>query len=81
MTKNIEVSYTGGGITLAEVRLDETSYAVVSTEAPEFFTIYCYDGDEKTYLPDDMVSSIQQDELSPEQKPLYQQMLYELNQG
>ena len=75
MAEKIEVFYTGGGITLAEVDLDFDRYAVVSTEAPDFLTIYdCSDG-EKTYLPDDMVASTPKGELSPVLKILHEKMV------
>lgn len=74
----IEVFYTGGGITLAEVDVDADHYAVVSTEAPQFLSLYKYDDGEKTYLPDDMVTSAQHDDLAPELKALYTKMLDKL---
>ena len=78
MTKKIEVFYTGGGITLAEADVDADHYAVVSTEAPEFLSIYSLDDGEKTYLLDDMVASTHRDELPPDLKILYSEMLSKL---
>lgn len=78
MTTKIEIFYTGGGITLAEADVDEKRYAVVSSDAPEYFTVYaCADG-EKTYLPDDMVSSTSKEKLQPEIKALYCEMIDKL---
>lgn len=71
---NIEVFYTGGGITLAEVDIDQTHYAVVSSEAPQFLTIYKHAEGEKTYLPDDMLVSTPEEEIAPEYKALYTEM-------
>ena len=78
MAESIEVFYTGGGITLAEADIDKTRYAVVSSEAPEFLTIYTYADGEKTYLPDDMIVSTPEVEIAPELKTLYTKMLDKL---
>ncbi len=76
----IETFYTGGGITLAETDLNETLYAVVSSDAPEYLTIYNRtDDNEKTYLPDDMISSTPKEKLTPNFKPLYNKMIEKLN--
>lgn len=79
MADKIEVFYTGGGITLAEVDLDSTHYAVVSSDAPDFMGIYKLDADgEKTYLPEDMLASPSKEEIAPEHKALYTEMLEKL---
>ena len=78
MFEKIEVFYTGGGITIAEADINTNQYAVVSTEAPEFFTIYAYADEEKTYLPDDMIASHRKDELAPNLLQLYSEMLNKL---
>lgn len=79
MANSIEVFYTGGGITLAEVDLDANRYAVVSSDAPEFLGIYTLDNDgEKTYLPEDMVASPHEKEIAPDLKDLYNKMLEKL---
>lgn len=78
MAKKIEVFYTGGGITLAEADIDKNRYAVVSSEAPDFLTIYTYSDGEKSYLPDDMIISTPEKEISPEYKTLYTKMLDKL---
>ena len=75
MTSKIETYYTGGGITIVEVDLNDGHYAVITTEAPDFLTTYSYTNGETTYLPEDMVESKHKDELSPELKPLYDKML------
>ena len=72
----LEVFYTGGGIWLAELDLDDMTYAVVSSEAPEYFTIYS-NQDEK-YLPEDMLISKHESELYGSQLNLYNKMLEEL---
>ena len=76
MAEKIEVFYTGGGITIAEVDIDATHYAVVSSEAPEFFSIYTNVDGEKNHLH--MVSSNSEEELAPEYKALYEKMLDKL---
>ena len=78
MVDKIEVFYTGGGITLAEADIDTTHYAVVSSEAPEFLSIYTYTDGEKTYLPDDMVASTPKEKIPPEHTALYAKMLDKL---
>lgn len=78
MNKKIETFYTGGGITLAEADIDAKHYAVVSSEAPELLSVYAYADGEKTYLPDDMVSSGRKEEMAPELQGLYRQMLDKL---
>lgn len=78
MAEKIEVFYTGGGITLAEVDIDPTHYAVVSSEAPDFLSVYKNTDGEKTYLPDDMVLSSPKEEIAPEYKALYMKMLDKL---
>ena len=74
MKTKIEVFNTGGGITLAEANINQEQYAVVSTEATEFLTIYKRTEDE-AYLPEDMVMSIKEDEMTDEFKGLYAAML------
>lgn len=71
MTAKIEVFYTGGGITIAEADIDSAHYAVVSSEAPDFLTVYTLTDEEKTYLPDDMVFSAHRDEVPPKYKAIY----------
>ena len=74
MKNQIATFNTGGGITLAEARINLDRYAVVSTEAPEFMTIYKRTENEP-YLPEDMVASIKEDEMDDEFKGLYAEML------
>ena len=76
----IETFYTGGGITLAEIDLNKDEYAVVSSDAPEYLTIYKRSEDnEKSYLPDDMLFSTTKENLTPKLKPLYLKMINKLN--
>lgn len=77
MANKIEVFYTGGGITLAEVYIDETLYAVVSSDAPDFLAIYTHAEDEK-YLPEDMLVCSPIEEIPHEYQPLYTEMLQKL---
>lgn len=69
----IEAFYTGGGIWIAQTYIDEMSYAVVSSEAPEYLTIY-RENDEK-YLPEDMVLSMKAENMSLEYRVLHDRML------
>lgn len=75
MTSKIETFYAGGGITLVETNLNESHYAVVSSDAPDFLTIYSYANGETSYLPEDMVESTHKDDLTPELKSIYEKML------
>lgn len=78
MSKNIEVFATGGGITLVEANLNEGRYAVVSSEAPDFLTVYASEDGEQTYLPDDMLECIAVADLTEELKDLYTEMRHKL---
>ena len=53
----LEVFYTGGGIWLAEMDLEDGLYAVVNSEFPNYLSIYKYpdDKDDEKYLPDDAI--------------------------
>ena len=80
MIKNIEIFYTGGGITIAEADLNDNQFAVVSSEFPDFLTIYNRDDEnEKTYLPENTIVSTHKNNLTPDLKPLYSKMIEKLN--
>lgn len=81
MKKQIEVFSTGGGIVLAESKINEKQYAVISSEAPEFLTIYNVTNGEEAYLPEDMVTSLSEAEMSAEIKDLYTEMLEKLKKA
>ena len=74
----IEAFYTGGGIWIAQTYLDEykMTYAVVSSEAPEYFTIYREN--EEKYLPEDMTLSMKAENMSLEYRVLHNRMLSKL---
>lgn len=76
----IEVFSMGGGIWLAETYLDEITYAVVSSEAPEYLTIYESYPDDERYLPDDMIVAKHKDELHNFRLGLYRKLLNKLNE-
>lgn len=78
MTTNIKTYYTGGNITIAESSLTGNQYAVVSSDALDFLTIYAYSEGETTYLPEDMISSIHKIEMPSKMKPMYNAMVKEL---
>lgn len=69
----IEAFYTGGGIWIAQTYIDEMTYVVVSSDAPEYLTIY-RENDEK-YLPEDMVLSMNAENMSLEYRVLHDRML------
>lgn len=77
----LEVFYTGGGIWLAEINLNETIYGVVSSEAPEYFTVYKYCEDGEKYLPEDMVESKHKSELDSLQIIVYERLVKELKKA
>lgn len=76
--KNIEVFYTGGGIWLSEINLQNGTYAVISSDFPECLSIYNYVEDENQYMPEDMIFSGSVKELNEEQTKIYNQLLIAL---
>ena len=81
MNQKIKLHYTGGGVTLAEAELNSDRYAVVSSEAPGFLTVYKRTDSEILYLPEDMVDSLTEQEMNAETKKLYKEMLGKLKQA
>lgn len=80
MNNKIEVFYTGGGIWLAEVDVNENEYAAVNSEAPEFLAIYTKVEGEEKYLPDDMTLAQTSDELNQELKEIHGELLKALKE-
>lgn len=74
-----EVFYTGGGIWLAEMDLQNGTYAVVDSDYPECLSIYNYTDDEP-YLPEDMIFSKGVYQLDSEEKKIYNQLLAALKE-
>lgn len=67
-----ETFYTGGGIWLSQYDAGGGYYAVVSSECPDCLSIYRKTEDvDELYLPENMVSSKNLDELNPEQKEVH----------
>ena len=81
MKHKIELHYTGGGITLAEATINSDRFAVVSSEAPNFLTVYKWTDGETTYLPEDMIFSLEEKDLSDDFRTLYPEMLNELKKA
>ena len=75
----IEAFYTGGGVTLVEAPIDLERYAVVSSEAPEFLTVYRRADGEDAYLAEDMLLSAKREDLPLELQELHGAMLEKLN--
>lgn len=50
----VEVFYTGGGIWLAEMNLENGTYATISSDYHEAMCIYKYSDDEP-YMTEDMI--------------------------
>ena len=51
----IEVFYTGGGIWLAEMNLEDGTYAAISSDYPEAMCIYKHVEDEEPYMSENMI--------------------------
>lgn len=69
-----EVFYTGGGIWLAEMDLQNGTYAVVDSDYPECLSIYNLTDDEP-YMPEDMIFSKGVDQLDSEQMKIYNRLI------
>lgn len=77
----IETFYTGGGIWLSQYDAGDGYYAVVSSDCPEFFSIYRKTEEEdELYLPENMVSSKSYNELGETQKEVYKLLVEDLKQ-
>ena len=75
--KKPEVFYTGGGIWLAELDLENGTYAVVDSDYYTALCIYKYpENEEEQYMPEDMVFSDEVQNLDLEQMKIYNK-LYE----
>lgn len=76
----LEVFYTGGGIWLSEVEINDIGdYAVVSSEHPEIISLYHKPSDGETkYMPEDMYMSMHCESLGIEMGALHSRMLLEL---
>ena len=74
----IETYSMGGGIWLAETYIDEITYAIVSSEAPEYLVIYESYLEDDRYLPEDMIVSKHRDELFGYRAGIYRKLLNEL---
>lgn len=73
----VEVFYTGGGIWLAELDLNNGTYAVVDSDYNTVLCIYQYPEDgEEQYMSEDMIFSDEVQNLNLEQAKIYNK-LYE----
>ena len=74
---NIETFYTGGGIWLTEVVInDKGDYAVIDNEHPEYLSVYhAAENEDLKYMSEDMYISEHHTALSPDLKALYDKML------
>lgn len=75
----VEVFYTGGGIWLAEMDLQNGTYAVVDSDYSECLSIYKFTDDEQ-YMPEDMIFSKGINQLDSEQKKIYDQLIAALKE-
>lgn len=68
----IETFYTGGGIWLSQYDAGDGYYAVVSSDQPEYLSIYRKTDDEdEMYLSENMISSKDYNELGKSQKAMH----------
>lgn len=75
----IETFYTGGGIWLSQYDAGDGYYAVVSSDQPDYLSIYRNaENEDEMYLPEDMVSSKHYDELGQSQKAMHDILKAEL---
>ena len=77
----IETFYTGGGIWLTEVVInDNGDYAVISNEYPEILSVYhAAENEDEKYMPEDMYISEHYSKLDSDLQELYEKMLKDLN--
>lgn len=75
----VEVFYTGGGIWLAEMNLDNKRYAVIDSSYKECLTIYNYVDEDNKYMSEDMIFSDNVTNLDTEHKKIYYKLLKALN--
>ena len=72
----VEVFYTGGGIWLAEMNLDNGTYAVVDSDYDTALSIYKYPEEgEEQYMSEDMIFSDEVQNLDKEHMKIYNQLL------
>lgn len=72
----VEVFYTGGGIWLAEMNLENGTYAVVDSDYDTALCIYNYpENEEEKYMPEDMIFSDEVQNLDKEHMKIYTQLL------
>lgn len=75
----VEVFYTGGGIWIAEMNLEDNKYAVVNSESPEYFGIYEYEqAEDGQYYPEDMILDKHKDELDEQLKKVHEKLVIAL---
>lgn len=73
--KKPEVFYTGGGIWLAELDLQNGTYAVVDSDYHDCLSVYNYPEEgEEQYMPEDMIFSKGVDQLDSEQMKIYNKL-------
>lgn len=77
----VEVFYTGGGIWLAEMNLENGTYAVVDSDYDTALSIYKYPEDgEEQYMSEDMIFSDEVQNLDNEHMKIYNQLLEALQE-
>ena len=77
----VEVFYTGGGIWLAEMNLENGTYAVVDSDYDTALSIYKYPEEgEEQYMSEDMIFSDEVQNLDKEHMKIYNQLLEALQE-
>lgn len=74
----VEVFYTGGGIWVAQKHLQANEFAVISSDAVDYFAIYNQEEDDGQYYPEDMILNQHKDELDAEHRQTYEELLLAL---
>lgn len=75
----VDVYYTGGGIWLAEMNLENGTYAVVNSECDTIISIYKYPEEgEEQYMAEDMILSDDVKNLDSNMAVIYKQLHEEL---
>ena len=75
----IEVSYTGGGVWLAEKDRQDGTYAVIDNDFIDCLTIYKNSNEEEKYTAENMIFSAAVADLNEELKNLYNELFTALN--
>ena len=77
---NIEVSYTGGGVWIAEMDLQDGTFAVVDSDYPLCLSVYNKSNEDEQYMPDNMIFSCEAAQLNDDYVIIYNKLVRALEQ-